>query len=1088
MTDVKFFFLKFRKGWFWSNPKQGYYYSTNIQDQIWEHKGVPCSGSLLPLSDILKNLTVTDKKAERDALMRFNTDYFPLKENVKLDQWNGIIFIDLDMKNSTRFNNNYLVKGKSRQLYNDLYDILTHIASDNFYYIEHSSSFTGIHLMFWFDCEHTRENFFKCVVWCKNLLYDKIHNNEYKTIDDFNIIIREFDGSSGVLDPVYERPYQKCYITGIDHIINDNISGKCDLSNIVLSEKQLIKVSDTCNRTDEDNNGKKYIYEAVYKNGTKKYLTDHNERFRIATALKKVTHNKEEWNILWRQLCARFILYKSYTLRTFYNEFNYDALDVTYGSAYILEKYDFTVTENEFHIDLKDGYLGDKRDEILSLMYTGVNILYSPAGSGKTTVWTEWNKILSDDVLNFNKPVLVIEPMNSIIESKYDDKVITVTGSKKFPKYFTGYSMYVTNYNKLLKKTGDKWGMRDDIDEFFNNFGYIIIDESHLVIKDSFRCDVLIPFIKSINKAAEHSCIILQTATPMQENEIFDLKSKIICYKYRDWDTKWIFRVCNNNKFNVTDLVNLVNYYSNNGRKVYVYWNNASLQLLNSFKSVYKNSDAVAIYHKRNRGDIAMQRINKYHYMEYHGDDDDYKYEVLLSSVYFGVGNDINDEDDAAVIIVGNNPWEEDIQAVSRFRNSKDVEICQIIKPDEIDFVNKTWDENITWGKILNDERNKLYRLWHDKNVKENSIIVGQQSYRINSEDDIEILAVMQASDIYNSYMSVKKAKIQDPYYSFYLKNKIKPLEVNDDFKNELKEYNSQLKNIRNDLKKEILSGKYDYDTINKDTKMVRFTELCKRLRKYELIEKIGVDIIKKSTNYNMLNVFSYYYKAIKNKNIDYPELYALLWYRKMYDINKANDIITTEKDNLLNGVTNNDYWKFIAYIIFIHNKNKEDKDFKIQGNYISKFKWYCSLFISMSDNIISLLYDGREEDVMEYLTVVSDIDKGFSEQVAVMKYEFMNNMDNMRNQFIHMDNSIEEVFNVAKLFFNDKYRHGKQGKKIIITELFNKTKLEKYEIKVGDIFDTIDELCKKCHVINAQGNVTSSDPDNTEKRIAFYK
>ena len=48
----------------------------------------------------------------------------------------------------------------------------------------------------------------------------------------------------------------------------------------------------------------------------------------------------------------------------------------------------------------------------------------------------------------------------------------------------------------------------------------------------------------------------------------------------------------------------------------------------------------MAVYHKRNTGEESMERIAKYHRLKYKGYDDNYEYDVLLSSVYFGVGNE----------------------------------------------------------------------------------------------------------------------------------------------------------------------------------------------------------------------------------------------------------------------------------------------------------------------------------------------------------------------------------------------------------------------------------------------------------------
>ena len=110
-------------------------------------------------------------------------------------------------------------------------------------------------------------------------------------------------------------------------------------------------------------------------------------------------------------------------------------------------------------------------------------------------------------------------------------------------------------------------------------------------------------------------------------------------------------------------------YDNNEGRKVYVYWGIGSIDKMEHYEECERlmNRYKVAIFHKKNIGSADMEYINNEHKIG--------KYDVLISSCYFGVGCDLNDEDKTAVIIVGNNPYQEDEQAIGRFRNSKDIKV-----------------------------------------------------------------------------------------------------------------------------------------------------------------------------------------------------------------------------------------------------------------------------------------------------------------------------------------------------------------------------------------------------------------------------
>ena len=1075
MIDLKFYYQPFKKGTYWSKASQKYFISDDIGNQVWLHKGSPVKGELLTLYDIVRKLPVNVPKKERSLVLRFNTESFPVQESVGYDKWNGIIFIDLDMIHSKTFcdkieckkddksNIIYFNEERNNQFFEALKNILSNILPENFYMIEHSSSKIGLHIMFYYDCERTEDNFFKYANYTKEILFNKIHNNDYAIIKDFDKIISEYEGESvhkqKVFDDIWKRAYQKCFITGIDLYINDFTTGKLPQNYTYVREK--IKEDNTSYEITSFNIDKKKIW-----------LTDHNDRFYLYTALKKATSSKEELDSYWKEICKHFKLYKDYTYNKFIKEFNYNEIKSEKGNVKLLERYGIKIDKSKIEIRLSDNqFLGDYREKLISMLdINGIYFWRAPTGSGKTRFWVDFNRDILNDVIQANnhKPILVVEPLNSIIDTKYrGEDVECIFGNRHFPKQLTGYSMYITNYNKLLKKDiGERYSMRDDIDEFLSKFSMIVIDESHIILKDSFRSEVLIPFIESIKKASKSSKIILQTATPMDEELLFDIEKYITIYKKPKNKAKYIFRRFNGDVFNIQDITCLVQYYISSGKKVYIYWNNAALSQLESFRATFEQSDKVAIYHKRNMKDISMQRISKYHVLDtrYYFDNKDldfeeYHYDVLLSSVYFGVGNDLNDICDAAVIIIGNNTWQEDIQANGRWRNCKSLEICQIILPSEYEYIKFSADNEVSRKDYLDNWTKKLYRIWNDKLSKDKSVIINHKAYMIQKESDIKYLAIMKSAEDYYSSFLVKCNAFIDEYYDYDVRpNYDKYLECNYDYTELNKAYWKSIQNIRDKVKKEIIQGKIEYENIDKDSKLESWYKLFKRLEKYDLVRKLGADYVCKSSNQKMLEVFEDYYKRLKSRNIDYPELYSLLWYRDRYDKNNEKKKKILDKE-----IYENEWYIILAYIIFIHNKNKKVKDYKIQSIYYSNFRFNCKMFCKMNDILVNMFYETKTESE----TDISQSKIFFAEEWKDEEFEdiIIHSIDDILSQTDHIDNSKKEIISVVKNcieYSDSKSKGGKTTKNKKKIEVINKFKhAEKYKLSVGMTFDSCQELAE---------------------------
>ena len=994
--------------------------------------------------------TKEDNKEEYDkwkmtlpAVVMYTSDFRQYIDDFDFSTWNGCCLTDID---SDKYHGekefDVLTVG------NELIEYLKSNHSKYFYAFQVSPSKKGFHIIFYFNVPKNYINFKKCTIKCKEILEEAFYAIGREYIWNYKGV--QDDCGSEITRLLNISPYNIIYGD-----INNRFFGSWE--DIELWYK-YVKEKNVKDKDVKEDNIEYEITDVLFdKEGFNKDIdweVPYEERVQLAKSVKSVTKNKEEYLKIWSKLCHKFINDK-YSYEQLLNNPKYEGLHTKNADLSLLDKYGIKYEKQKtfFHLN-ENEFLGNILKDVLRKCEVGYNYLEAPTGSGKTRCWIDYaNSFDTSDPFNTHKPILVIEPLNSIINTKYDkNKVFVAVGSTKLPNIISGYSMYVTNYNHLLLSVDNgRFNVPKFTKEWFAQFEAVVIDESHIFVKDSYRVNVTIPFIKALNEASLTTKVILQTATPMDEHLLFDIKKDIIVSKPVDKKLKLIFRHIDfedKDKFCIEKLSCLVRYYKNHGRKVYIYWNNAKLSELIKFKNIYEESERVCIYHKKLEDDeiedADVKWINEKHCL---GD----KYDVFLSSVYFGVGNDLNDECDAATIIIGMNTWQEDIQAIGRWRNSKNVETCIIIKDSkEYEFVMSTDDDSINRNLLLARDRDKFIYLWNDKFRKDKSIIVGNHSYMMNDVKDIEICAIASSADDYYSGYRTKVEALKE--YGIRVKdNYDKVLECNEDFNELIKEINKRDKDNRKTWKLKIMAGEYDvedYNTINKDNKISRFEKLWRRISKFECVHNLGFKKIVTEHYYDILNLWYKYYIRLGNKEIDYPELYSLLWYRS--EVLKHSDDETYE---LLNTTLSySDYLSIMAYTIFCHFKNKEDKDYQLQSNYFSSFYKLCKLFMDMDSELIDEFYNCNVDmtPTMEF----------FNEDIYVVN---IYNMDDVKDQTKRMDKEIKDIYSVVKKCVEylgmSKIAKGTEASKKQIEVDVDMTK---YKLKRGMRFASIKEMTQK--------------------------
>lgn len=1033
LANIKFTLLKFKPGWYWSKISHKKYYSDDIGNIVWENEDMPVKTEIVSFNEMIDYIREHpgDSKAHRNAVIRILSERFPIKEMVGIDCWDGVIYVDLDLQHSLLISK--IPAEKQMMLFKQLDYALSDIAPNNYFYIEHSSSSVGIHLMFYFNCDKTQHNYDRYCAWIHDIFRYRI--DDY--IKDFSrAVFDEVDGKEDcVFDSVYKRPYQKLYLTTKDMICHD-VDGYCDDINVDFVQQETKK--DEVNGT----------FDVKHITSKKQFDTHYYDRLYVLTALKKYVGEYDKVKKLWYSFCEQLTLYDNYTTQKFKNmlDQNWNKIKASEGHLSILKKYGFKINENKLHLHLKDNeFISDYVKDIIDFCEVGINLLVSGTGTGKTEVWKKIHELFSDILeAPYHKPILIIEPMNSIIDSKYDkDDFVVVTGSNNFSNIdLSSYKCVITNYNHLIRKTYDGYELIPDIDKFFSHFELIIVDESHILMKDAFRSEVLIPFMETLNKI-KTAKVIIQTATPLFEKSVLDIKKEIEVHKKEKRNIKVIYRECTESTFSINQIICLTNYYISNKKKVYIYWKNGSLNNMKFLKSIFPES--MIVYHKRDYGSADMEQINSEHIL---GDTN-----VIISSVYFGVGNDLNDcVDDAAVIIIGNNIWQEDVQAIGRWRNAKNVEACIITLPNEKDMINASMTSSFDYNNRFELVKKHYEFLLNDKYNRDKSELIRAKSYNIKNEDYVNYLTNMQVANEYSSQICIKNREFTKMGYD--VRETFKPLLVNSEWLEELKTHRADIKDIRNAFFKDFLDGIYDWGKIRKDSTIEACAKIIRTLQHNELIKYCNMDKFTKSKIMNY-GIFLRYYQKAYVSTYDYAEVFSILWAKQ--HINKK------DKDTYsLAGVevSNEDYYIGVSYLIWTYYRNKSDNKENMKSFYLKEFEKTVKAFLDIPDELINRIFvrqafdDNYNKFIEEFLGSKLDNDE------HVDKDELIDAICKIDIEDEHLNQTAKKIID----YYGDKKVRGKSGgktstpkKKCIVTKKFKHP--EKYNLTVGQEFDSSSDL-----------------------------
>lgn len=559
ITDIKFNYIPFNPTVkCWSENTHEYFYpkQTKFQTRISATELYPAQRlNISEITKILETSTNTDK-FKYPCVQMWDIDTFAIDGFVEESGWNGCVEIDLDLGKSNILKQ---TKIKNPNVYDLVHEqikqMCLNILPDNFLYFEKSSSGTGLHMLFFYDVEKTKQNHTILAEFTKEVLFDNIERYLKNGLKLFN--------EPGIFDDIYKRFYHKLFLTGKSAYINTQVNGL--FSEEYLAEQNRIQ-TEKINFYASTFDNIKFNYDNIeYNNNTTRYKLPHQERLWHYMAVCELFKNKEEIDKVWYSICSNNLeTYDNYTVTKFFNEAEknhwyskHNSNKKYKGNPKLLEKFGYTFTTTHEHkinfsnkgtgLEIKT-YLGEEYLDLIreTIKQNNVCTIIGNTGIGKTEVikklLLETNGIVLTPFNSLRNMYNVSETFNELIETEmptlFDD--------------FIEKSRVLINmvgYNEEIKEDGSKdvrWlefnkekpnvmvydqlvNIKDE--ELFGKT--IFIDESHILFEQRDFRERLIKLLEKLIRIKEHIKIVLVSATPLDETKILGSTSELRFWKSR---------------------------------------------------------------------------------------------------------------------------------------------------------------------------------------------------------------------------------------------------------------------------------------------------------------------------------------------------------------------------------------------------------------------------------------------------------------------------------------------------------------------------------------------------------------------------
>lgn len=749
-------------------------------------------------------------------------------------------------------------------------------------------------------------------------------------------------------------------------------------------------------------------------------------------------------------------------------------------------------TQHIFNLN-NDEYISDVIDKID--FKVGFNLLVAGTGYGKTEVWKKlaYEKGVDGESIH---NILVCEPRNSIIVSKYDNDTTRVYGSATFPT--TPRGLVISNYDKLIRQKNIDW---------FNNFEYFVIDESHLLFSESYRDLSVIDFIKMLYEIKDRTKIIFQTATPTDEDDMFDIDNKQIFYVNKKSKKKTEIEYINTYGENVYNALALAENELDNKKcdKVFIYNGTGSVIKDEAVKEYFQGKYKTLVYHRKATDKETMKILDEQQKLD--------DYEILIASTAASVGIDINDENcRVLLIIIGNITFEEEMQVAGRFRKCNDMKIVELVGngtyndekwANKRKYVYDTLDDTIKTNNLydsvvtkklmmsgvnignVTDKMTKLLKYFQIKNNDLRSTYNYKRTKyneygwnlieRKKDNNIIEVLKTVDGYDINTDFSLTKN----DKFYEITVDNKDK-YRIYGDNENGFvlcrKYYDlDNITIVRHYVKDraekgKIMKGKI-YDIVsaeqwtdNKfDIVREKFPELdwwmktLVRIHKYynPLFKLFSKDFFIK--NMDICYVIINFLNTTEKDNFDWAEWEIIKLCREIRD--KQGDVELGE----------------YAYLLWCLYGSDETKNKLIKNNYRKIFVELFDVFMKIDCNVFACVKGMIKQNnfVIDY-----ENDDIFTTDIEAQKKEIIHRLYKSHyytgydiNRLIDESKEIKDKIIDGYNTIKDYYRNiecGKSRKKSVkICELMPERTRQKYSLKIGQQFESCNELANKTNNSN---------------------
>lgn len=451
----------------------------------------------------------TDYKAKRPCIQVFASDdsRFALKDRTSYSCWNGCITVDLDIDKYTK-----------RKITGDLYNLLiTLIQSSrlktNLLYAERSNSGVGIHLIFYYDIDHSETNFQSCAEYTK----DELMNLSDVLFEVFN--------TKGVFDDIYKRPFQRIYLTTNDYK-KFNPEGTYPIAVLDSYKVTVTKTDEFYEYSPDDvvsakrekslfipiDNKIKYDIDMDFAN---RLEVHHRNRFLILCALYVMQETKADAMNIIRE-------------RTFYRKGdnqnikqaekqwddiakmkNIDSFWVSRGLWYLSLcgiKYKYVLRKkSNGKVNLQDDeYLSDKLQEISDALNKYKKIkLISGTGTGKTQLLGALSR-----AAYCNKSMVVISPYNAHLDLYKKQGFQPITNANYGSMSTNG--KYVVIWDQAVRSENMK---------FIINADLVAVDEIHRIFDDKIYRDSAVEMDRLLHNVKNNLMLMTATDIPDYTNQ-----------------------------------------------------------------------------------------------------------------------------------------------------------------------------------------------------------------------------------------------------------------------------------------------------------------------------------------------------------------------------------------------------------------------------------------------------------------------------------------------------------------------------------------------------------------------------------------